>query len=423
MVNMALDKERKDQILEIAANNNGHISYTVAIDILKDHNREIIDDQYLQEAFEELTREGVDFETKEESEDYQENCIPEIEPFVPADVHITPRPITIDAVVSRLRYKEIDLTPEFQRKGGLWSEVQQSRLIESLMLKIPIPTFYFNAVDDANWVVIDGLQRLTTLYNFMVKGTLKLQGLEYLKEFEGSTFENLPRQYYRRICETQLQIYTIERGTPEEVVFNIFKRINTGGLNLEPQEIRHALYQGKSTRLVKRLAGSEAFLEATAGAIRTERMMDCEFVTRYLAFTELDYQKDYKGNIDSYLIKVMKLVNTYTDDQIEKIAGEFIDVMQTCHQILGRYAFRKVNIEYRRGSINKAVFEMWVHCIYQCTESERDQLILKRELVLVRFIELLQQPDMISAIKSGDKYSVMHRINDLRELLREICND
>lgn len=423
MVNMALDKKRKEQILAVAANNNGHISYTVAIDMLKDHNSEMIDSNYLQDAFAELAGEGIEFDTKEESEDYQEDCVPEVEPFVPADVHITPRTITIDAVASRLKHGEIDLTPEFQRKGGLWSDVQQSRLIESMMLKIPIPTFYFNAVDDENWVVIDGLQRLATLYNFMVAGTLKLQGLEYLKEFEGSTFEKLPRQYYRRICETQLQIYTIESGTPEEVVFNIFKRINTGGLNLEPQEIRHALYQGQSTRLVKRLAASEAFLEATGGKIRTDRMEDCEFVTRYLAFTELDYRKEYKGNIDSYLIKAMKLVNTYTDEQIEQIAEEFEEVMQDCHQILGRYAFRKVNPEYRRGPINKAVFEMWVHCIYKCSEKRRQLLIEKRELVLEHFVEFLQQNDMITAIKSGDKYSVMHRINGLKKMLREIVND
>lgn len=87
-----------------------------------------------------------------------------------------------------------------------------------------------------------------------------LTGLEYMTDFNGLTFDELPRQYVRRIKETPIVVYTVEKGTPDPIVYNIFQRINTGGLHLNSQEIRHALYVGKSTAMLRRLAESEEFL-------------------------------------------------------------------------------------------------------------------------------------------------------------------
>ena len=123
----------------------------------------------------------------------------------------------------------------------------------------------------------------------------------------------------RRIKETTVVAYTVEKGTPDEIVFNIFQRINTGGTILKPQEIRQALYQGKATILIEKLAKCDEFLQATQNAIRSDRMQDREYVTRFIAFTELNFEKEYRGNIDEYLIKAMKLVNTYDDNKIRKL--------------------------------------------------------------------------------------------------------
>lgn len=260
----------------------------------------------------------------------------------------------------------------------------------------------------------------------MIDKTLRLQGLEYLKEFEGCTADDLPRQYIRRIKETQILMYTIEKGTPEEVIYNIFKRINTGGLMLEAQEIRHALYHGRATHLIKELAQSPYFLDATQHRIKTGRMEDCEFVTRYLAFSELDYKKDYKGNIDSFLIKVLKRINdknNYNDDQITNIRIQFEQIMKTCHDLFGKYAFCKVSKEYRRGPINKAIFEMWTYCILHLSPEERKKLVQNKALVLEQFIDFLQEGHIVTAIKAGDKYSVIHRIECLQNMIEEILHD
>ena len=400
-------------IIEIAEENNNKISYSLVSDILKEENDKFsIED--IAEIIKDLEVQGISVESYEGEEGYENGTS---NAFIPADVKITPRNVTIDVIIDRLQHEEINLFPKFQRKSGLWSIGQKSCFIESLMLKIPIPTFYFDAADDDKWIVIDGLQRLTALSEFMVDKTLKLCELEYLKELEGYGIDDLPRQYYRRIRETQIQIYTIEQGTPEEVVFNIFKRINTGGLNLEPQEIRHALYQGAATEMISELAQSEQFLRATQYAIKTDRMLDFEYINRYLAFTLLDYKKEYDGNIDNYLIKALKYVNSMKRDKILEEKEKFYQIMDCCHQIFQKYAFRKVNTDFRRGPINKAIYEMWVTCLYQLSQDDRKKLISKREEVLLSFQKFLQMPDIITAIKAGDKYSVTKRMNEIEKMV------
>ena len=204
--------------------------------------------------------------------------------------------------MDRLENKEIDLAPVFQRKKDLWDDERQSRLIESLMLRIPIPGFYFDTVREDEWKVIDGLQRLSAFQNYLVgepkddSGSdvlvkRKFTGLQYLKDFNGKTFDQLPRQYIRRIKEASVTVYGVQKGTPDNVVYNIFQRINTGGLKLEDQEIRNAMYHGKASELAERLAEDESFLAATQYSVPSERMLDQEYVIRFMAFTELDFSR------------------------------------------------------------------------------------------------------------------------------------
>lgn len=418
---MGVAKEFEQEIIDIAQENNNHISYMLLLDLLKEQSAGIGIEE-IKKWTDALEAEGIEVENGEGENGY-ESDYKNSNAFIAADVKITPRNVTIDVIIDRLVHHEINLSPKFQRRSGLWSQAQKSRFIESLMLKIPIPTFYFDAADDDKWIVIDGLQRLTALSEFAVDKNLKLCDLEYLKEFDGCGIESLPRQYYRRIRETQIQIYTIEKGTPEEVVFNIFKRINTGGLNLEPQEIRHALYQGKATELIADLAQSESFLKATQNAIKRDRMLDFEYINRYLAFTLLDYQVEYDGNIDNFLIKALKYVNLLDEDRINQEKEKFYQIMDCCHTMFGKYAFRKINKFLRRGPINKAIYEMWVACLYHLTQEEKNYLIERHEDVLIAFQNILQKAEIESAIKSGDKYSVTKRMKEIEIMVGGILRD
>lgn len=418
-------EEKLEQIVQFARTKNNTISHNTVIDILKDKEDQLTE-QDIVDAIGELGYRGVII-APEDDEEYLAN---ETDPdtFIPAEVQISQRTINVYNLMERLDNEEIDLAPSFQRKGDLWSLEEQSRLIESLMLKIPIPAFYFNAADDDKWIVIDGLQRLSAFYNFLVgkkeEGSYKrkkeeFQGMQYLKDFNGCTFDALPRQYIRRIKETTLVAYNVEKGTPDEIVFNIFQRINTGGMILKPQEIRQALYQGKATLLIEKLAECDEFLEATQRAVRNDRMQDREYITRFIAFTELNFKKEYKGNIDEYLIKAMKLVNTYDEEDLERIERSFKRIMNYCTKVFGKYAFRKYNKNQRRGPINKAIFEMWIVCFSELSDSQLNKLVYDQRQFLKRFEKRQQDNDFVTAVKAGDQYSVNRRIEMARELVRE----
>ena len=164
-------------------------------------------------------------------------------PFSTKDIKITNQVFALPSLVNRLEHDEIDLNPDFQRKGNLWSPTNMSRLIESILLKLPLPIFYFDVSDPDKWIVVDGLQRLSTIQKFMVDKTLKLKNLEFLTDLEGKNYDDLDRGFKRIFEGTQIVTYQIEAQTPKEVRYSIFNRINTGGLPLNAQEIRQALNQ------------------------------------------------------------------------------------------------------------------------------------------------------------------------------------
>lgn len=417
---------RVEQIIDTAKKNDNKIGYYTVSDILKDKESQITEEE-IERIIGKVQEFGIEIELYDGGEEYQKSYNTDPGKFIPADVNITPRNFSIETIVDRLVHDEIDLKPNFQRAGGLWSAEKQSQLIESLMLKIPLPTFYFDAASEDKWVVIDGLQRLTALKNFMVEEEegkkLHLTGLEYLKEFEGYTYSELPRQYFRRIRETQIMVYTVEKGTPEEVVFNIFKRINTGGLILEPQEIRHALYQGKATELVGKLAKTPEFLTVTENKISTVRMADCEYVTRFVAFTELDYRTEYRGNIDNYLILAMKKLNNLSENELKHIEDNFKNIMKSCYAIMDKYAFRRYGSTSKRGPINKAIFELWCICLNNRNEEEISCLIREKSTVKRKFGELLADKNFSLWIKAGDKYSMENRIQATEKMLQEVIDD
>ena len=178
------------------------------------------------------------------------------EPFNPNSIKISTPPYSIGFLVDRLENDEVNMNTDFQRSGDLWSDGQQSRLIESLLLGLPLPAFYFDTSDN-RWGIIDGLQRCCSIYNFCVAKTLKLQDLDYLKGLEKQGFDDLERTLKRSILTRPITVNLLEKGAPRQVRYILFKRLNTGGLELKPQEIRNAIFQGKISSFIKRLAQSK----------------------------------------------------------------------------------------------------------------------------------------------------------------------
>lgn len=312
------------------------------------------------------------------------------EPFDPTKIRVRMWTPTIDLLMTRLGEGEINLIPEFQRHSGIWSDADQSRLIESILIRIPLPAFYMDATDEDHLLVIDGNQRLTALKRFILNQELYLQGLEFLADLKNSTYTDLPRQLKRRISETQVTVYLIEKGTPESVKFNIFKRINTGGLPLSPQEIRHALNQGPATKLLETLAKSEEFIRATERAVSERRMADRECVLRFLTFATRPLDQYRSTDLDGYLSQAMSEINRMSDAAQADLDRRFRRAVRAAHQVFGRCAFRKYDRgQARRGPINKALFEAWSANLDTRTDDDLALLVQRREQVQKEFEHLL----------------------------------
>jgi nucleoside phosphorylase len=374
----------------------------------------------------------IDLEEEEEGID---------RPFDPAQIRIESKNMTIDLLLKRIQHGELNLSPDFQRVAGIWKPAVQSRLIESLLIRIPLPAFYIDATNDERWAVIDGLQRLTTLKSFALDKKMKLEGLEFLQQFKGFSYNELPRDLQRRIEETQVTVYLIGQGTPPEVKFNIFKRINTGGLPLSTQEIRHALNQGQATQLINFLSKTTTFIEATG--VSSERMVDQELVLRFLAFMITSPENYRSSDFDSFLNNSMVKINNMDGNEIGILSSQFDRAIQRASQIFGSKAFRRPNPQKRlRNPVNKSLFESWCVNLAQITDEEFKILEERKHIMDTGFNMLMKNTAFNEAISQGTgstkkvrkrfagvKYLIDHFLSDeyqnmarLESLLSELDN-
>lgn len=345
------------------------------------------------------------------------------DPFDPEQIRIRTVPILIEQLVTRIKYGEIDLTPDFQRLRGIWNSERKSRLIESLLLRIPIPVFYVAAQDNDDWSVVDGLQRMSTIYDF-VNGEFGLEKLQYLTPFEKLKHGELPRPMQRRISETQLIVNVIEPGTPPEVMFNIFLRINTGGMTLNGQEIRHALHPGPVREYLQKLAESPSFLRATGNSVKPTRMADRECVLRFLSFFLTSPEQYSENDLDKFLSNAMKSINKLNEAERREIEKEFDKAMTTAYRIFGNDAFRKRSNSYHyRRAVSRALFEVWSVHLARLDSGQITAIIAERERVKEQSMQLLNTDrdfDRAISYSTGVPQRVQKRFSAVGELLSEI---
>jgi len=305
-------------------------------------------------------------------------------PFDPSEIDIVPMPFSVFHAVERLRNDEIDLSPAFQRNQNLWRPWQQSQLIESLILGIPLPVFYFTAeklvLDEAGVArqklhVVDGLQRLCAIRNFIIGKNndtlrkMRLSDLEYLRKLNGYAYDELAPALKRNILEAPLTAFMIRSTTPKEVKFNIFKRLNTGGIPLSQQEIRHAMHQGIPARFLEELSNTDEFKETTRNHVPSRRMLDREYVNRYLAFRMFGVSA-YR-DMDSFLDDALTALEKFNGDKLYEMKSIFVRSLSAIHKALGDIAYCQYDVSKGKWNyqINKALFEVLTVCTSRLTES------------------------------------------------------
>jgi len=357
-------------------------------------------------------------EEENDNEEYEKDQII----YDPDKINIVTREPTIEQLLRRINEEALDLAPDFQRHANIWKPDAQSRLIESIIIRIPLPAFYIDATDEDKWLVVDGIQRLFALKRFVSDKTLKLSGLEYLSNLKDKNFEQIGRRYQRRIEETQVTVYLIDRGTPPEVKYNIFKRINTGGEPLSPQELRHALNPGKAARFLRDLAASPEFQQVVKlGDTRKMRMDDREFILGFLAFTLTSYKDFKEDKRDAFLTKALAKTNKLTDEDLNNIENNFKKTMIASHEILGEYAFCKISQKQKRKyPVNKALFEAWSVNLSNLTDEQIRLLKIKNTELMNKFSNLVDNDKdfLISISQAANK--VEYRFSTIEKIINEV---
>lgn len=357
-------------------------------------------------------------------------------PFDPNKIKVRTTPSTIGQIIDDLVDGFINLDTEFQRRSNLWDINMKSRFIESLLLKLPIPAFYFNEKEENNLEVIDGLQRISTIKSYVIDKNFQLKNLEFLKDYNDFGFDSLPITLSRRIKTFPITNYIIEKGTPDEVKFNIFKRVNTGGLILTAQEIRHAINQGVPSKLVAELVRDEdnenefeatkegkAFAKATDYTIGSFRMEDRDFATRFVSFYLIKYH-DYKPDLDTFLNNGMSKIKELTLLEIEKLKNDFYKAMTLAYDIWKEDAFRKrFNKKDSRKPINKALFEILSVTFARLSNEDVLKLKENKEILIDKFIQLHNKKEgsFLRSITQGTakRESVITRFSSIENIINE----
>lgn len=347
--------------------------------------------------------------------------------FNPADINVKQENYSCAQIIDMLEYDEINLNTDFQRSSDLWDDVRMSKFIESLMLKLPIPPFYFNIVYlsesqvKIHWEVIDGLQRLSALKKFCFSdknnNKLKLTGLDFFTELNGMHYDEIPRHLIRNFKASQLQLHLVYPSTPIEVKYRIFERINTTNLKLKDQEVRHALFQGEVIFILKK-AVKTLFIKNKIN-VNDDRMDAQEVVLRAISFSCFGYEKYPHGsNLKLFLDTSIKALSKLNKKEIEGLYSDFVDNFNFCIAVFGGDCFK--NKSNNRSVFNKSLFDSLIYASSQLTTKEKDNALINKDIIKVKYDEMLKNERFSKAISNATSRfdNVVFRLSFANEILK-----
>lgn len=339
--------------------------------------------------------------------------------------------ITIDNIFKRLKENEIRLDGYFQRKSNLWADDIKSRLIETIILNMPIPPLFFDVTNDDRWLIVDGLQRVSAI-NAFYRDELTLINLDYIPELQGKKFSDLDRQYKRKFEEKQLSYFAIYPGTPKSVRYKIFKNINVSALVLNRQEIRHAINEDEdaeftSSKYISSLTPIiNQYIEIPEKGINfsKERMSDAELCLRYISFRVLNYKNEYKGSIQDFLDRAMERVNSIEQNKLEMYKNDFEKTLDTILEIYPNdIAFTKCMVQTDGPkNFNGNLFGVWTYLFSRLSDDERKTLIKKKSSFSKQALNLISDLNYEKSIDSRYSESIESLITNIETTEKFIKN-
>lgn len=329
--------------------------------------------------------------------------------------------LTVKGLADWVKNNTVDRDPDFQRRDR-WGAPQQSRLIESFLVGIPVPPIYLKVEEDGTYTVIDGRQRLTAVSEF-VDGGLRLEGLDFIKEIEGKTYSALPDDFRRALSvEPAIRAVTVgsEVNPNPEMTIEVFHRLNTGGIRLEDQEIRNALFGGPLNSLIESLARNPFMvkqMKTEEGTQGFKKMKDHEYVLRFLTFRE--YGEAAASTPSAHMNRYMR-ENRYADEShLMGLAKDFNQMVERSSESLGILAFRRWSLEQKewRDQQNVAVFDAQSLALQQLSNSDFDRLVSSKHKIEAALKEAFADPEFDSSISgaTASKKAYRYRVQRMRQ--------
>lgn len=289
-------------------------------------------------------------------------------PYDPDMIRVETKNFSLRQIYDMIQEGDINLSPDFQRHL-VWDNYRKSRLIESILLRIPLPMFYFSQDEEGILSVVDGLQRLNAIKEYM-ENKYYLKDLEYLKDCEGKYYsvegKKIESKFIRWFNMTQITVNVVDPQSPFKVKYDIFRRINTGGKPLNSQELRNCLAHNNLRQILKDMAEHEDFINTTWGSISDTRMDAQELALRFIYFHKLCQENElnrYTGTIDTELDELVELIGKTPYEELRKYVDWYSKAMKNARYLFGKHAFRKVyentDENSNRSQINKALFVSW----------------------------------------------------------------
>lgn len=321
---------------------------------------------------------------------------------------------TVHDVLRRIDSDRFVMNPDFQR-DFIWDDAKQSKLIESVIMRIPLPVLYLAEDEQGRMVVVDGLQRLSTFKRF-VDDKLKLRLPERV-ELNGKRFRDLSPKIQNRIEDCNLILYVIDQQVPEQARLDIFDRVNSG-VPLSRQQMRNSLYMGAATRFLKKESATDIFLRATGNSLKTSTMRDREFVNRFCAFQMLDLNA-YR-DMDDFLAEGLKKMNAEPESLVA-LSSQFRQSLENNFRLFGKQAFRKhtPDQDSRRGVINASLWDVMSTGLSRYRTDVVDE---HSDALKTAFYQLMSDDDFQRAITYGpnDPKRVRYRFSVMRKTLEEV---
>lgn len=343
------------------------------------------------------------------------------------DIYVENKPFSIQQLIDLITAGDLELSPSFQR-NFVWDKTRQSRLIESILLGLPLPSIYLSQYQDGVLTVVDGLQRLHTIKRFL-DDELTLSNLEYLTECNGKTYQQLngtlSQLQLRRFKQTQIMCFVIDYRSPDELKFDLFRRLNVGGKPLNNQEMRNCLSRLHVQTALHDMVTSEEFLRTTNRSIKDTRMQAQEIALRFLYFRSIYNPQSgsiepYDGNIEENLDRFIDKLNNKKSEELAAEIDAFKHAMNLAHELFGSRAFRKPSGSERLLPINKLLL---ISLSLILSYSTQDMLgIGSNDTNILKKLDILLNDDsydLLKAISSGTngKWNVETAIRTLRNNL------